>query len=99
MKVGNLHFTRFFGCFNIVMGANPCLCLGASLCMYTLAGAMLIGFAVAMPAGILKTIVWAIIVWDSLTFLFLCLSNPGVPKQIVDAARLIDQGIEQPNTV
>ena len=90
MKVGNLHFTRFFGCFNIVVGPSPCMQLGATMCMYCLTGAMLIGFAFAMPEGTMKTIMWAMIGLISFIFFCLSLSNPGVPRQIVEAARLID---------
>ena len=79
MKVGHLNFLGICGgLIYIVIGANPCACLGATLCMYGLAGGVLIGMAYAMEAGVMASIIWALIAWNTLIFLRLCLSNPGV---------------------
>ena len=79
MKVGNLKFYRFCSRANFVVGPNPCACMGASICMYTLCGGILIYLAASMDAGIVKALVWTLVGLNTLVFCCLGLSNPGVP--------------------
>ena len=87
MKVGNLDFVSCCGMFHVVMGPNPCSCMGAAICMYGCCGGMLIGIAAAMDSGIIQTIIWTLISLNTLVFLWLCLSSPGIPPQIMQAAK------------
>ena len=87
VKVGNLTFVPICGLFNLVIGPNPCMCLAASLCMYGLCGGMLLGLTFSMDSGVGKTIIWIMIGLNSLLFMCLCLSSPGIPSQIVSSAK------------
>ena len=79
MKIGNLTFLGVCGgLFYIVLGANPCACLASTMCMYAICGGVLIGMAYTME-GVMATIIWILIFWNSFIFLWLCISNPGVP--------------------
>ena len=93
MKVGLLRFYPMCGgLFNIVIGPHPCGGFFAALCMYACMASMLIGFVVSLDAGTLKNVTWAIIVMDSLIYVMLCLSNPGIPQVLLTAAKNRNNG-------
>ena len=83
MKVGKLNVFSFCGLFNIVMGPNPCSCLASTLCIYGLMGGILIGLTFAMTDGIIKIIFSILVSVNTLLFIALCFSSPGIPLQII----------------
>ena len=93
MKVGLLNFFSLCGLVNVVIGPHPCGGAFAALAMYVCMGSILIGFTISMDPGLLKTVTAIIVTVDSLVYICLCLSNPGVPSVILKAARNKNRGL------
>ena len=90
MKVGNLTFINICGPINLVCGPTCC----GNILMWALCYGIFGGFFIGMTYGnrktwsdAVETTLWSLIGVVTFCFFYLILSDPGVPNQIIRAAR------------
>ena len=96
MKVGLLRIYEL-GCVQLCLGPHPCSNFCAAMCMYACMAGVLLGFGLSLDPGVLKTATFCVIAFDSLLYMSLCLSQPGVPKAIMENCRLMERGVQPTN--
>ena len=80
MKVGNLHFFRVCGCFDIVFGPHPCCSSIGSLIIVTLFTGMFLLMSTSINSSYLRSLAHTGILANVLLFISLLFSSPGIPK-------------------
>ena len=89
MKVGKLTFVNICGPLKLVCGPGCCGNLVMWFICYGLFGGFFIGMTIGMDdmSKPIESIMWSLIAVVSFCFFYLILSDPGVPNQILKAAR------------
>ena len=82
MKVGNLSIFSFCGCFEIVIGPNPCCGPIAGVFILTLFTYVFFTMSTVLPSDTLTYISYTLIGINALLFIMLSFSSPGLPSQI-----------------
>ena len=83
-QVGNL---RFFCGYRLALGPNAKATLAAHLVMLLANVATFVFLIVKIEDGMQRAISWALLVLSTVIYIWVCLSNPGIPKQIIDASK------------
>merc|ERR1712150_55020 len=92
MKVGNLNYTNL-GCYNIVCGANSCSMSVVWIIMYFFFGGAEIGVSMAIEfSAFYKVFLWTLIGFNTLLYLYLCTSGPGIPEVIMNKCKAMHSG-------
>ena len=92
MKVGKLNYTNL-GCYNLVCGPSSCSMWPVWLIMYCFFGGAEIGVSLAIEFSPFYTfLLYTLIGLNTIFFLNLCTSGPGIPEVIMNKAKAMHSG-------